>query len=277
MRHMVTHTTQDTSQPEQSEAKKTKKSDYFAFKIPRPVFTDVAFSPLIIIILLAFAFLLGMQTARIGYMDKDLARLEKIAGAQAVGQPESAKPQLGEKVDVKVGSLPVLGKKDAKITMVEFSDFQCPFCKRFYDHTFKQLKKDYIDTGKVRFAFRHDPLEIHPNAPKASEASECANEQNKFWEFHNALFDQYDSWANEIPENLSAKLTTVAQKIGLDEAKFTACLDSDKHTEKVAADGAEGMAIGASATPTFFINGKPLIGALPYETFKTILDEELKK
>jgi protein-disulfide isomerase len=274
---MAVHQAPVTSPEEQPEAEKPKKTDYFELKIPRPIFTDIAFSPLLIIILVAIAFLLGMQTARIAYMDKELARLEKVAGAQAIGQVESAQPQLGEKVDVDTGKLPVLGSKNAKITMVEFSDFQCPFCKQFYDQTFKQIKKDYIDTGKVRFAFRHDPLPIHPNAPMASEASECANDQKKFWEYHNGLFDQFDSWANETPENLPTKLTTIAEKIGIDTQKFTECLNSGKHTEAVKADEAVGQTIGATATPTFYINGQILVGALPYETFKTILDEELAK
>src|SRR3989344_1757621 len=100
------------------------------------------------------------------------------------------------KQDVDTGHLPILGRK-AKVTVVEFSDFQCPFCKRFFDDTYSKLKKDYIDTGKIAFGFRHYPLSsIHPNAQKAGEATECANEQGKFWEYHDLLFQQQNGWAN---------------------------------------------------------------------------------
>lgn len=260
---------------EEKSGENKKKSDYFEFKIPRPIFTDVSFSPLLILILIALSFLLGMQTARLNAFSSELAKLQTVANNQAVAGAETGQPQLGEKVDVKPGSLPMLGNKDAKITMIEFSDFQCPFCKSFYDETFSQIKKDYIDTGKVRFAFRHAPLEIHPNAPKASEGSECANDQKKFWQYHDALFEQYDSWANETPENLPTKLTAIAEGLGLDSASFSECLNSGKHSEKVTKDAADGVAAGATATPTFFVNGKILVGALPYATFKTLLDQEL--
>ena len=257
---------------------KRKKSDYLELKIPRPVFRDVTFSPLLIIILIALSFLLGMQTARLNAFTTEITKLQTLTNNQAAaGAANPGEPQLGAKVDVDAGTLPMLGKKDAKVTMIEFSDFQCPFCKRFYDETFTQLKKDYIDTGKIRFAFRHEPLDIHPNAPKAAQAAECANEQKKFWNMHKALFEQYDSWANETPENLASKLTSIAQSIGIDTNIFSACLDSDKYADKITKDASAGVGAGATATPTFFINGKILVGALPYETFKTLLDQELKQ
>ena len=269
----------DTSLPENASAPQTehkKKSDYFELKVPRPFLKNIPFIPILVIALVAFSYLLGLQTARIGFMEKDLARIQAVAGTTA-GIQDPNEPVLGAKVDIDPGTLPVLGNKDAKVTMIEFSDFQCPFCKRFYDETFAQLKKDYIDTGKVKFAFRHQPLEIHPNAPKAGEAAECANDQDKFWEYHDILFEQFDSWINEPPETLTVKLAGFATQLGLDENAFTLCVDSGKYTEKVAADTQAGIAAGADATPTFFINGQPLVGAMPYQTFKTILDQELAK
>jgi protein-disulfide isomerase len=254
---------------------KQKRSEYFEFKIPRPIITDISFSPLLILILIALSFLLGMQTSRLNAFNSELTKLQSVANGQNVAGAQAQQPQLGEKVNVSPGSLPTLGNKNAKVTMIEFSDFQCPFCKRFYDETFAQLKKDYIDTGKVRFAFRHAPLEIHPNAPKAAEGSECANDQKKFWQYHDVLFEQFDSWVNETPENLPTKLTSMAESIGLDGGTFSDCLNSDKYAGKVAKDAADGVAAGATATPTFFINGKILVGALPYESFKTLLDQEL--
>lgn len=110
----------------------------------------------------------------------------------APGQPTPAPKQ-----DVAIGHLPILGNKDAAVTVIEFSDFQCPFCDQFVKNTYPQLKKEYIDTGKIAFAYRHFPLtSIHPNATPAAIASECANEQGKFWEYHDTLFQNQATWAN---------------------------------------------------------------------------------
>lgn len=272
---MPTH--EELPEHKEPETPHEKSNEYFTIRIPRFVFTDIAFSPLLIIILIAFSFLLGMQTARLRYMQSDLAKLQAATQTQAQQANDPNQPQLGQKVDVGIGHLPVLGNSSAKVTMIEFSDFQCPFCKRFYDETFKQLKKDYVDTGKIRFAFRHEPLSIHPNAPRAAEAAECANDQDKFWNMHNALFDAYDSWINDTPDALDTKLTQIAGQAGLNTDEFAQCLSSGKHTETVNADAKDGQAVGANATPTFFINGQMLVGALPYSTFKTILDQELSK
>ena len=257
-----------------AQAEPIKKSDYFELKVPKSLPKKIPYIPILVIALIAFSFFLGMQTARISFMEKDLARIQTAAGTTAGAQAPS-EPVLGAKVDVDPGTLPILGDADAKITMIEFSDFQCPFCKSFYDETFEQLKADYIDTGKVKFAFRHQPLSIHPNAPKAGEASECANDQGKFWEYHDILFEQFDAWINEPPETLTIKLAGYASQLGLDENAFTLCVDSGKYTAKIEKDTQEGIAAGADATPTFFINGQPLVGAMPYQTFKTILDQEL--
>jgi protein-disulfide isomerase len=103
------------------------------------------------------------------------------------------------KIDVAKGHLPILGKDSAKVAIVEFSDFQCPFCESFFTNTYPQLKKDYLDTGKAQLAFRHYPLtSIHPNSEKAHQAAECANEQGKFWEYHDLLFKQQVDWV-ELP------------------------------------------------------------------------------
>lgn len=108
-------------------------------------------------------------------------------------------------MNVALGHLPLLGNKNAKVTIVEFSDFQCPFCEAFYTDTLSQLKQDYLDTGKARLAFRHFPIEsLHPNSPTAHEAAECANEQGKFWEYHNMLFGDQQTWA-DLPLDASPK------------------------------------------------------------------------
>lgn len=177
-------------------------------------------------------------------------------------------PDPNRKVDVAVGSYPVLGKKDAKVTIVEFSDLQCPFCERFDKDTFPQLKSAYIDTGKVRFAYRHFPLPIHPQAPKAAEAVACANSQGKAWELINAIFS--DQGNIQV-----ADLKKKASSLGLRSSAFDRCLDSGEKKAEVDRDQADGSTAGVTGTPTFFINGRPLVGAQPFSQFQAAIDREL--
>lgn len=160
---------------------------------------------------------------------------------------------------------PSKGPADAKVTIVEFSDFECPFCSRV-NPAIAQVMKEY--EGKVRVVFRHFPLPMHPNAPKAAEASLCADDQGKFWEMHDALFANQQ--ALSVPD-----LKDYAKTIGLDQAKFDACLDSGSKAEQVAKDMSEGEAAGVTGTPAFFVNGRMLAGALPFEEFKKVIDAEL--
>lgn len=164
----------------------------------------------------------------------------------------------------------VKGNPNAPVTMVEFSDYQCPFCGRYYAQTRPQIMKEYVDTGKVKLVFRDFPLSFHPNAQKASEAAECAGEQGKYWEMHDKLYDNqkdlgivnYKKWAREL---------------GLDGTKFDTCLDTGAMVNEIKKDMADGQAAGVKGTPGFFINGRELRGAQPYSAFKAIIDEELAK
>lgn len=267
----------DKKTKEKTSDSPTKKNDYFELKIPKINYTDLKISPLWIILLLVFSYLLGMQTAKLTYIEKKMAEDKAAVTATAPSQPTNPnKPVLGAKIDISEGSLPALGKKNAKVTIVEFSDFQCPFCEKFYTDTYSKIKKEYIDTGKVKFAFRHLPLDIHPLAPIAAEASECANDQGKFWAYHDQLFTDYSTWSAGTIESLPTTLTTYASDLGLNTEEFSTCLTSGKHTEKVNNDRSDGQEAGATGTPSFFINGKILVGALPFETFKTLIDQELK-
>lgn len=188
------------------------------------------------------------------------------AAAPAAAQP--AAPDPNKRIDVAVGVYPPLGRKDAKVTIVEFSDLQCPFCKRFHEDAFPQLKREYIDTGKVRFSYRHFPLPIHPQAPKAAEAAACANDQGKFWPLVDAIFaDQ----ANIQVADLKGK----AKALGLNTGTFNSCLDSGEKKAEVDTDTADGTAAGVSGTPTFYIDGKVLVGAQPFSAFKALIDQEL--
>ncbi len=161
---------------------------------------------------------------------------------------------------------PTKGKADAPVRIVEFSDFQCPYCSKVMD-TMKQIETTYGD--KVSVTFRNFPLPMHPDAPKAAEAAQCADDQGKFWEMHDKLFSNQQALKVE-------QLKGYAGELGLDAAAFDTCLSSGKYTEEVKADQEAGEAVGVSGTPAFFVNGRFLNGALPFEQFKEAIDAELK-
>ncbi len=174
-----------------------------------------------------------------------------------------AKPTL-QKISIPA-TAPSIGPADAKVTIVEWSDFQCPFCSRARD-TVDKVREQYGDD--VRVVFRHQPLPFHAQAQIAAEASMAAHEQGKFWEYHDKLFA--NAKALTRPD-----LEKYAEELGLDMAKFKAALDTGKFTATVKADAAEGAKVGANGTPTFFINGRKLVGAQPIEAFKREIDAEL--
>ena len=159
-----------------------------------------------------------------------------------------------------------MGPASAPVTIVEFSDFQCPYCSRVVP-TLKQVEEKYGD--KVRVVFRHFPLSFHKEAQKAAEASLCAADQGKFWEMHDLLFEEQR--ALQV-----ADLKDKAQRLGLDAAKFEKCLDSNKHYEKVQRDIQDGVLAGVSGTPAMFVNGRFLSGAQPFENLAAVIDEELE-
>lgn len=162
----------------------------------------------------------------------------------------------------------VKGNPQAKVTIVEFSDFECPFCGKYYRETEFQIMKDYVDTGKVRYVFRDSPLDFHKSAQKAAEAAECAGEQGKYWEMHDYLFQNQDYLAVE-------NLKGYAKDLKLDTTKFNDCLDKSKMAEEVKKDLADSQKYGVSGTPAFFINGKLISGAQPYGTFKAEIEAAL--
>jgi len=162
---------------------------------------------------------------------------------------------------------PVRGVASAPVTIIEFSDYQCPFCARV-NPTLDQVRKTYGD--QVKIIFKDFPLPNHPQAPKASEAAHCANEQGKYWEMHDHMFA--NQRALNVPE-----LKQYALALSLDAAKFNQCLDSGKHAPLVAANLAQGEKMGVNSTPTLYINGRALIVAQPFEAFKQIIDEELAR
>ncbi len=164
------------------------------------------------------------------------------------------------------------GSPDAKVTVVEYSDFQCPYCAQFALQTFPSIDQNYVQTGKVRWTF-HNMARIGNESKQAAQAAECAGEQGKFWPYHDKIF------ANQKGENLGAfandKLKGFAKDLGLDVSAFGSCLDSGKYTDLVNRELVEANQRGVTGTPTFFVNGKKLEGALPYGDFQKALDAAL--
>jgi len=170
------------------------------------------------------------------------------------------------RVEVPVDGAPVRGSADAPVTLVEFSDFHCPFCKRVQP-TLTQLLDRY--PGKVKLVYRDFPLDsLHPEARRAAEAARCARDRGKFWEYHDLLFA---GPVSAKPEELDQ----YARQAGLDSAGFAACLTGGVHRAAVQRDLDEGARLGINGTPAFFVNGRPLTGAQPLEAFARMIDEEL--
>jgi protein-disulfide isomerase len=174
----------------------------------------------------------------------------------------TGKPAAGVSV---AGEEPFLGGKGAKLTILEYSDFQCPFCSRVVP-TVQQIADTYGD--QVKIVFRNFPLSFHQFAQKAAEASECANSQGKFWEMHDKMFANQNALTIE-------NLKSYAGQIGLDQAKFDACLDNGDMKSVVDKEFQEGTASGVQGTPAFLIGGELMSGALPFDQFKTVIDKKL--
>jgi protein-disulfide isomerase len=204
------------------------------------------------------------------------AMRDQLQGRPAQAQaPSAPAPETQTMVSIDGGAMK--GDKNAKVTLVEFTDYQCPFCSRHIRDTFPQIENDYIKTGKVRYVLREFPLEsIHPQAVKAAEAAGCAGDQGKYWEMHDRLFANQNALA-------AAQLPSHAEAVSLDPGKFKTCLDSGKFTAKVRKDLADAQKYGATGTPTFFIGltdpkgseikaVRKIVGAQSYAAFKDAID-----
>ena len=167
---------------------------------------------------------------------------------------------------------PSKGNDKAPITLIEFSDFQCSFCRKFWQTTLPQIEKKYISTGKVKFVYRHFAILGKPSMA-AAQAAECAGEQGKFWEYHDKLFA---SAASPLAFT-NGRLKGYAKELGLKSQDFNQCLDSGKHLKKVEGETATGGFLGARGTPAFFLNGKLLVGAQPFQVFEAAIEKDLKK
>jgi protein-disulfide isomerase len=207
---------------------------------------------------------LGQLTAALGEMKVGAGA---VAAPTAAQQPDRARPDSNKRYDVVVGSAPVKGGANAPVTIVEWSDFQCPYCKRV-EPTLTKIAADYGD--QVSIAFKHLPLSFHDKAQAAHQAAEAAHRQGKFWQMHDRIFGNQRAMS-------PAKYLEYAKEIGLDVDQFEKDLTSDAVKARISEDKAQAAKLGVTGTPGFFINGRFLSGAQPFDRFKRVIDEELKK
>ena len=207
---------------------------------------------------------------------KELLEIKKLLGSRAAANPEAAPRE----IIIDTEGAPIKGNEDARFALIEFSDYECPFCSRYVRDTMPLIDRDYIKTGKIKYVFRDFPIEsLHPNALLASEAAACAREQGKYWEMHDRLFSS--------PTALTAKdISSHAQFIGINPTRFQQCLDSSKYREPIRKAVSEAAGLGVNGTPTFFVamslpNSskvkvvRALKGAPAYANFKEVLDSIL--
>lgn len=240
-------------------------------------------APVLILLLIAGSFFLGSLSTKVKMLEKGTG-LGTSQGANNA-QPAAA-PQQATKGVASVDDDPVLGDKNAPVTIIEFSDYECPFCKRHFDQTLPELVKKYIDTGKVKLVFRDFPLSFHdPMASKEAIAANCAREQGgdkKYYEFHDEIFKRTTSNGNGLDD---AKIQTIAGDLKLNINTFKSCISNTANADEVKKDVADGTAAGASGTPTFLIgkstddgniNGDLLVGAQPFAAFQAVIDPLLE-
>jgi protein-disulfide isomerase len=228
------------------------------------------------------AFFAGMYVTNANYisqeeLDESISKLELKMLQDRLDKNQPMVP-----VKISSDNDPVIGSQDAAITIIEFSDFQCPFCARFHIQTLPIIMDEYINEGKVKLVFRDFPIQsIHPNAVPASVAAECANEQEKFKEMHDILFERQKEWSNQETSGAIELFNQYAREMELKEEQFESCLTSAKYVEEIQKDLNDGRTYGITGTPGFFIGNDEigfveLKGAQPFESFKKVIDSQLK-
>jgi protein-disulfide isomerase len=213
-------------------------------------------------------------------LEDALSKFEsKITAQQPSSQQAPSQPS--RPVKISLDDDPIRGDPNAPITIVEFSDFQCPFCARFHLQTLPLLLEEYIDAGKVNLVYRDFPIQsIHPNALPAAVAAECANEQGKYWEYHDTLFEKQNSWNRLDSNTVISTFSQYATDVGLEKQQFDSCLGSGKYLEEVQGDLRDGRDYDITGTPGFFIGNDEIgfvkiNGAQPFDSFQKIIDAQL--
>jgi len=211
-----------------------------------------------------------------------LAAAQKSVTVTPSPTPQPTQPPGPQIIQGLLDDDPVKGNPDATVTIVEFSDFQCPFCKRFHATTLPLILEDYVDTGKVKFVYRDYPIQnLHPNgAFPTALAAECADEQGMFWQYHDKIFQNQKNWELLAAKDIVNELKVYAEELGLDTNQFNECLDSEKYMDEINNDLQDGRSYGITGTPGFFIGNEEsgyikVSGAQPYSSFQRVLDQML--
>ncbi len=202
-----------------------------------------------------------------------------VQAPQPVQQPQAS--ETPPRINISLDDDPVKGDTNAPITIVEFSDFQCPFCSRFFVQTLPLIDENYIKTGKVKLVYRDLPLSsIHPNARAAHIAAECADEQGQFWSYHDVLFQTQNEWQSLSSIDAENKFIQYASALELQISNFDSCLGSLEISEEINKDLSDSISYGVTGTPAFFIGNEKdgyvkITGAQPFNVFKAIIDKQL--
>ena len=234
---------------------------------------------ILIVVLIIFAFFMGMLVTKMSYLELQVkgsqvpstqtAQQGNTAAAPAVSTAPAAP------VNVAVGNYPPKGDANAKVTVIEFADLRCPFCEQWFQNVEPSLISDYVNTGKVKFYFRNYAF-LGPASTLAAEAGECANDQGQWWAFHDYMYkNQPDESDTSMYTN--DNLAQIAGNLGMDTSQFSSCLSDPATAQKVAKDLSDGQAAGVNGTPTTFINGTPIVGAVPYAQIKAEIDKALQQ
>lgn len=220
---------------------------------------------------------MGMLTNKVLYLEKQIKDGGNTNSAAATAQAAlpSIQPTPAGPVNVAIGNYPIRGNANAKVTVIEFADFRCPFCEKWFTDTETNLLKDYVDTGKVKFAFRNYAF-LGAASTLAANASECANEQNKFWDFHDYMYKNQPSESDTSIFTID-NLSQIAGTLGMDQTQFNSCLSTKKYDKNVSKDLSDGQTAGVQGTPTTFVNGIAIVGAVPYAQLKQEIDKALSK
>ena len=247
---------------------------------------------LLTIVFMTASFTIGSLWTKVQYLEKSSSVVKGVTttpNTQGPGQqatpPQALPTEDTSPKQVSIDNDPVLGDKNAPITLIDFTDYECPFCRRHFEQTYSQLIKDYIDTGKVKMVVRDLPLNFHENAHKEAQAAECAREQGgdtAYFKFHDEIFKRTTSNGTGLSLD---QLPVIAQEVGLDGDALQSCLDSEKYKDEVDKDLADATAAEATGTPTFFlgkstsegvITGTKIVGAQPYSVFQSEIDKLLE-
>lgn len=235
-------------------------------------FKPKTITPWIITILIA-AWLIAMGILGAGYLIAQEVAKNRIVNSFPAGTEQANSPGTNNPAEISItDSMQVLGQDSAPVTMIEFADYQCPYCGHFQSETFAQLKSNYIDTGKVKFVYVDFPF-LGEESIMAAEAAHCAADQNKFWEYHDKLYQ------NQNGENegvfTADSLKKYAGELGLNTADFSSCVEARLNKPVVEENIGLVNQLSVNSTPTFFINGYRFEGSLPYESFAQIIDAQL--